>query len=357
MRKLLGLLATGIAIALTIGGCSLPRRSITVVKVGLIAPFEGLGRPIGYEALHAVKLAILERNESGELGRYGVVLVALNDNDQASHAQRQALKMDVDDDVIGVIGPLSRSTIEAVADPLEAAGLAWVVPGPASDPTVLDHNNCFRLFASDEDLAREAVEQVLSEWLELPVKITVDTEGSFSAALREAAQAHDAYQPGVIDDWFQVSPLALGGTAEEVAALLLERGGGEGVIAGPEVGRDVLYQRAGDAANGLLWVSSAAIPDSSELFSRFAAGYQELAGVSPGPKAILAYDATIVLLDAVAADIARNGYPSREGVLEAMQEAHGSSISGDIRFDADGNWINAPVYVYRVAGQDLTGRP
>ena len=80
------------------------------VKIGLVAPFEGLHRPLGYEALFGVKLAIQERNRGQGLHGYRIELVALNDFDDPAEARKQAAALAADPDVLGVVGHLSSPT-------------------------------------------------------------------------------------------------------------------------------------------------------------------------------------------------------------------------------------------------------
>jgi hypothetical protein len=99
------------------------------VKIGLSAPFEGLHRDLGYEALHAVRLAVRQRNEAGGIGgRYLVELVALNDFNQAGEAIVQAHKMAVDASVMGVLGGWSPATAKAAAPEYERLGVAFLSP-------------------------------------------------------------------------------------------------------------------------------------------------------------------------------------------------------------------------------------
>ena len=50
-----------------------------VTKIGLVAPFEGELRSVGYEgALYAVKLALREQNEQDGVAGWNVELVALD---------------------------------------------------------------------------------------------------------------------------------------------------------------------------------------------------------------------------------------------------------------------------------------
>ena len=100
------------------------------VKIGLSAPFEGLYRELGYEALYAVRLAVRERNAEGGVGqRYLVELVALNDLNEAETAAEQARKMAVDPAVLAVLGGFSAETA-LVAPEYEQLGLAFLTPAP-----------------------------------------------------------------------------------------------------------------------------------------------------------------------------------------------------------------------------------
>lgn len=100
----------------------------TTVKIGLSAPFEGSDRDLGYEVLHAVRLAVRERNETGGAGGYLVELVALNDFNEAPEAVVQARKMAVDPGVLAVVGGWTAATAAAAGPEYERAGLAFTAP-------------------------------------------------------------------------------------------------------------------------------------------------------------------------------------------------------------------------------------
>jgi ABC-type branched-subunit amino acid transport system substrate-binding protein len=99
------------------------------IKIGLSAPFEGRDRDLGYEALHAVRLAVRQRNEAGGLaGRYFVELVALNDFNEPEQAVIQARKMAVDRDVLGVLGGWSPATASSARAEYERLGVPFLAP-------------------------------------------------------------------------------------------------------------------------------------------------------------------------------------------------------------------------------------
>ena len=115
--------------ALLLAACNLPGSVKPTIKIGLSAPFEGLYRDLGYEALHAVRMAVRERNADGGVAqRYLVELVALNDLNEAEKAVEQARKMAVDPGVLGVLGGWSQET-EGATSEYEQLGLTFLTPG------------------------------------------------------------------------------------------------------------------------------------------------------------------------------------------------------------------------------------
>ncbi len=125
-RDALLLLVAG---CLLLVACRIPGSVRPTTKVGLSAPFEGLYRDLGYEALHAVRLAVRQRNESGGVGgRYLVELVALNDFNEAEEAIQQAREMAADPGVLGVLGGWSPDTAQSAAPEYRRLGLAFLAP-------------------------------------------------------------------------------------------------------------------------------------------------------------------------------------------------------------------------------------
>lgn len=87
-----------------------------VVKIGLVAPFEGRYRVIGYEAIYAARLAVREINAVGGVGGYRVELFALDDGGDPGLALEQARKLAVDPQVVAVIGHFRAETTDAALD-------------------------------------------------------------------------------------------------------------------------------------------------------------------------------------------------------------------------------------------------
>jgi ABC-type branched-subunit amino acid transport system substrate-binding protein len=100
-----------------------------VVKIGLVAPFEGAQRALGYDAIYAARLAVREINEAGGIGGYRVALVALDDRGDVEMAVDTAVSLTIDPAVVAVIGHGLPETT-AVAQPIYAeAGLPFLPLG------------------------------------------------------------------------------------------------------------------------------------------------------------------------------------------------------------------------------------
>lgn len=138
-RGLLGL----VLLTLILVACdsALPKRSDPVVKIGLVAPFEGRYRQVGYDVIYSARLAIREANQAGEPGQAKVLLVAVDDFGDPEIARESAEAMTIDPDVMAVIGHWLPETTEAARPVYQSAGLALVEAGEgdfgATDPSTL----------------------------------------------------------------------------------------------------------------------------------------------------------------------------------------------------------------------------
>ena len=140
LRRAYALLPLAFCISLLVC-CSFPGSVRPTVKIGLSAPFEGLNRDLGYEALHAVRLAVQQRNGAGGVdGRYLVELVALNDFNESEEAILQAREMAADPGVLGVVGGWVPETARLAAPEYRRLGLPFLAPqadlvgSPLSEP-------------------------------------------------------------------------------------------------------------------------------------------------------------------------------------------------------------------------------
>lgn len=100
-----------------------------LVKIGLVAPFEGRHRDVGYDAIYAARLAVRELNGRAARGAWRVELVALDDSADAQLGRQAAASLLVDPAVIAVVGHWREETTAAAAPLYAQEHLPFVALG------------------------------------------------------------------------------------------------------------------------------------------------------------------------------------------------------------------------------------
>lgn len=286
-----------LAAALSISACIAVTRP--VVKIGLVAPFEGRYRDVGYEVTYAVRLALREANAQGGAGGYSVELTALDDSGDAGQAIEQARKMATDPLVVGVIGDWLDPTTLNAAPTYAAEGLPLLATTTAALPA-----SVFRLWLTPQLMQAAAADGVLC-----PLPCATLDDLTWLRQTRSASAATQVYGPPLWE-------------LQQFATL------------------------ADSLANGVRFLTPAPFP--ADLADHtFAGRYAALSnGVEPRANAVLAYDAARLLMAAITANIRQSGTPSRAGVQAALAQIHFQGLSGPISFDANHNWSEAKPWVY-----------
>ena len=128
-RRLLPALCCGLLLLLASGCRSVP----SVVKIGLVAPFEGRHRPVGYDLIYSARLAVREINNDGGVGGVRLALVALDDGGDPELARATAAALISDPGVVAVIGHWLPETTAAAQPLYAAAGLPLIAAGSGAD--------------------------------------------------------------------------------------------------------------------------------------------------------------------------------------------------------------------------------
>jgi ABC-type branched-subunit amino acid transport system substrate-binding protein len=354
-------------------GVSLLGGTQPIVKIGLAAPFEGLDRPLVYEALAGVKSALAERNaDVGGVGGYKVDLVALNDFGEPDEARLQAGEFSADPAVLGVVTGWAADTARAALPTYRQVGLAVAVPWSVS-PDLADRESGVVLVAADlQQVAGVLVDAVAATD---PSRLVLVGDASSTHLLTQSLRS-SRLEPQVIP-----APLAVSGdddyrgwlaslfqsSEQPPDAVILATDGAKGgevllaltssdwsgaIFGGVEAGSVHSVNVAGSAADGLVFVSPA--PAGQDVpRSR---GHSTFDGIGLAPRAVLAYDATHVLLDAIELAIQEDGYPSRRGVAAALPKVRRYGLTGEIAFDVIGRRLDAPVWLYSIEDKQYPGQ-
>jgi ABC-type branched-subunit amino acid transport system substrate-binding protein len=112
-----------------------------VVKVGLVAPFEGRHRAVGYDVLYSARLAVRELNAAGGINGTRIALVALDDSGNPEFAAATAESLIVDPNVVAVVGHWLPETTAAAEPHYADSELTFLAGGEdpflPSDPEEL----------------------------------------------------------------------------------------------------------------------------------------------------------------------------------------------------------------------------
>jgi ABC-type branched-subunit amino acid transport system substrate-binding protein len=124
--RLFGLLAALLAITGTAASC---RAVAPEVKIGLVGPFEGKERAVGYDVIYSARLAVRQVNEAGGIGRYRIGLVALDDFGDPEMAAKSAESLILDPQVVAVVGHWGEATSMAARPLYDGAGVPFLAGG------------------------------------------------------------------------------------------------------------------------------------------------------------------------------------------------------------------------------------
>jgi ABC-type branched-subunit amino acid transport system substrate-binding protein len=281
-----------VALLLSLAACLPLARP--VIKLGLVAPFEGRYRDVGYEVIYAVRLAVREANARGGVAGHTVELVALDDSGDPVMAVEQAHKLALDPLVVGVVGHWLDETTTAAAPAYAEAGLPLLATTAGPLPP-----GVFRLWPDQASL--------------------------------DAALPPDAERCPAPCGWI------------EGAAWLESLNPNALAAAGPALWAFPQFAvLAGSRAEGAYVALPAPLPSQS-ADAGFAERYRALSnGVAPRASAVLAYDAANTLLAALSASDL-----SRPGVSAALTSVAIDGLAGEISFDQAGAWRGAKAWLYQ----------
>ncbi len=338
------------------------------VKIGLVAPFEGQYRYVGYDVIYAVRLALVEANQDGGVGGYGVELVAYDDGGDPAVAPEQVGKLDVDPEVVGAIGHFREATTAAAVDAYVEAGIPFVAPAVFLPDAPGGEAGIYRLGPTAERVAEALVERA---WQLAPAgEVVLVTQGGplGEAVERAARDRTDGALPVVSPeregweaDVLERQPAVVICDLEPVRAgeavgALRHAGWSGAVLGGTALAAPDFAAVAGEAAVGVGFVTPWPLPGDVAGGEEFAAAYgDESGGTAPGPLALPAYESTWTLLQALE-EAAVGGEPTRSGVGAALAGVERQGVLGRLSFGAGGAGADVRLHRYRIGPQGLPVR-
>lgn len=353
-------------------------KDLPPAKIGAAGPFTGDLSKIGLDSLNAVRMAVDEANAEGGVGGRKIEVVVADDGADPSKAILVAEKLAMDKNVLGVVGPMNSSAVNAALPTYQRAGLV-LISQSATNPALTElgyqvmHRICPRDDAQGPAAARFIVEELGAKNVYL-----IDDKGTYGQGLADQVAA-TLNKAGVRVTRGQITPedrdfspiltkvkavepdllyLALPNPAQ--AAALIKQGVGLG-LAPKLMGGDGLKEKdqliagAGGAAERMYVTAIGRdikdVPQAQGFIKKFEGKYGAMSIFSGQ-----SYEATRILVTAMRKAAGDNpAAVTRDKVLEAVRSTRGyQGILGfPISFDAKGDVVGASIHVFKVQGADF----
>jgi branched-chain amino acid transport system substrate-binding protein len=291
-----------------------------VIKIGLVAPFEGRYRYIGYDAIYAARLAVREINAAGGVAGWSLELAAYDDRADPEMARAAARNLVADPDVVAVIGHYRETSSGAAAEVYAEVGMPLLVVGTWLTPTGA---SVWSMLPPPEQVAAAMIEAASGA----PSLLSPPSggikggevwgDGPLAAGLSDALQTRSyRYEPDTSafpDVVFStLSPVETGSRLAEWRAA-----GWKGTLIGDiDLAAMDFMDVAGVAGEGTFFVTPYLLSQDAPELEGWREAYRAVGPhvPDPGVYARPTYEAVYALADAIGAAVDANGQPSRAGV-------------------------------------------
>jgi branched-chain amino acid transport system substrate-binding protein len=362
------------------------RAASQTIRIGVDLPLTGGEAQSAGLIRDGVLMAIDDLNAQGGVAGFQLAAVLMDDGTSTSagfdpaQAARNARRMVGDHTILAAVGPKNSGSGKAMSPILSQANLAIITPS-STNPDITAPSNAkiyrpagpaifFRTVTTDAyqgpNMANFYVES-----LKVPNVYILDDSGAAGIGMADAFQqqaekrglkvlGRDRLDPRAADYTPSLTKIkSLGAAAlyysgDAMAGVKVAKQGYDIVPNIPKGGGDGVYQPdmltgAGfPAVEG--WYATIAAPHdltsnaATDWVKRFAAHY----GQQPEDYSLTAYDAVLVIADAIKRTAKDGKVPTRAAMRDAIQATSIDTLQGKIEFDANGDLKSHVVSVFQV---------
>lgn len=347
------------------------------VRIGIVGPLSGKSAEQGQRIGNAVLLAIEDANEKGGLFGKPIEYEYGDDEGQPEKATIATQRLIDNENVLGVIGPMTSASALASGPLYQRAGLPFLTP-TATNPRITEQGwtVAFRV-AGRDDREGPAAALFINQELKPKKVIAISDKTAFQAGnvaevvgkLKELGT--DVTIEEVSDQDRDLSAIITRiktagaevvymGMAPGQCALLLKQSAQAGVKFTPvshSSNRErSLFIKASDGnAEGAYLTYNARDPRTVPEAKAFIEKFEKRFSTTVSAYEPQAYDATNILIEAIRAAGLKDGRVDRADVLAAIRSLDGyPAIMGiNIKFDDKGDIAAAPIGIYKVVKDDF----
>jgi branched-chain amino acid transport system substrate-binding protein len=384
-RRAAAQLLAAAAVAAALGGAS-ARAADKAVKVGLDLSLTGADAESAARIKNGALMAFEEINAKHDIPGYRLEPLILDDGTATAgqydpaQAATNARKMVSDKDVVAAIGPMMSGAGKAMAPILSQGNLATITPSSTNaditNPKFADQYKpagkaiYFRTVTTDA-FQGPNLANYFADKLNVKSVYVLDDSGAYGVGIADSFQkraeekgikvlGRDRLDPKAADYTTvltkikSLNPDALyyGGVSQAGVKLAKQsydilpraiKGGGDGMYSA-----EMLSAAGFPAADG--WYATIAAPHTTDdkAADAWVKQYEAKYSMVPSDYAITAYDAAMVIADAVRRLIVDKKDVTRDNVRDYIQTAKVKSLQGPIAFDANGDLQDRTISVFQI---------
>ena len=367
-KRLLVIIGVILILLLVLVAVFTGRRESDTIKIGTIMSMSGVVSHYGIQTRDAIQMAIDEINaEGGVLGKK-VELIAEDDEKNPEKTMNALIKLATKDKVPAIIGALTSDCTLAITKEAQQRNVLLLTPTSTNDAVTdagdLIFRSCFKDSFQGSIVARFSIETLGAQ----KAAILYDMNNDYSVGLTKAFQetfeslggqlvAIESYAGGDKDFNAQITKIKAADPDVlfipdyySTISLVIKQVRNQGLdvtMLGAD-GWDELTGQAGDEAIGSYY-SNHYSPDADDPdVQEFVRKYRERFNVTPNALAVLGYDATYILLEAME----RAGTTDPQKVKVALMETDRKFVTGHIKFDEQRNPVKSVTMLRIVKGED-----
>jgi branched-chain amino acid transport system substrate-binding protein len=350
-RSLLSL--TLIAGLLAVSSCQPAGSGGDKVRIGVFMSLTGSTANFGISSVNGIKMAADEVNAAGGINGKQIELLVQDDRSDASEAATIVTKFVTQDQVHAILGEVASSRSIAAAPIAQNAKIPMLTPSSTNPEVTKKGDFIFRSCFIDP-VQGAAIAQFAARTLNAKrAALMVDRKNDYSTGLEKVINetftrmggqivATQSYQEG--DQDFNAQLTSLKGANPEVifvpgyyndVGLIAKQARDKGITV-PLVGGDgwdsaQLYAIGGTALNGSFFTNHYSPFDTDPKVQKFVSGYKSRYNTTPDALAATAYDAALIMFDAIKRANSLDGTAIRDA-LAATKEFPG--VTGNVTFNS-----------------------
>lgn len=371
-RKVGKVLLVGVLMASVLGfvGCSPSSGGDPdAIKLGLIGPLSGDAAIYGTSANDGAKLAVKEINAAGGIDGKNIELISYDSKADQTEALNAYNRLRDQDGVVGIIGGVLSGESIAMHDTMVLDGMPVLAPTATAVDVTTNAPNIFRACFLDDYQGQAAANFATGTLGKTTAALFVCKGNPYSEGVGAAFEKEFVAKGGTIlgtefyseqDNDYSVQLTKIKEMNPDVVFVpeyvktvgpILQKAKEMGITAvfmGAD-GWDGIQEEYADAAQGNYFTNHYAADSPSEIVQNFITAYKAEYNKVPNSFSALGYDSVYVMVDAIKAA----GSTEKEAIVTALNATDHAGVTGNLKFDEEGNPKGKEVTIIKVDGGEL----